>query len=656
MIVIGHCHAEAQSNSVVESIDYLKTHRQSPSEYIIGKFSKHNIVLLAEDHAIQNNLSLVSQLIPGLYKAGVTNLGMEFGSAEMQAKVDSLMQAPAYNEQLVRDIMYFHNSTWPYAGYLALYKAVWEFNRTLENGQKKFRVLHLSYQYNWIGFEGDMTPEKRKKVFPRGGDEFWAGRVKLEVLSKNEKVLCLVGVPHAFTHFYQAHLDENGECRFDTIQFGQHLYQEFPKQMFSIFLHAPLPGIRGYSNPGGGNIELIMHNLDNLPSGFDLAGTPMGDLADSSFTNDCQPSLALKDLFDGYIFLAPFSKLKGTTIDPIFFKGRSWDEVLARQPDPYWFKANTSEVLLKYRHDYVDLSIRFKDFINTPPLPKVTSGLIQRFGNFPSKYVQKRIVDVLLPAGYSSKNKYAVLYMHDGQMLFDSTTTWNHSAWEVDDVAGQLLRSKEIREVIVVGVWNTGVTRFTEYFPKKPLDLLPKPKRDSLLKSTWENGAPTFGSGVQSDNYLRFLVEELKPFIDKTFSTYADRDNTFIAGSSMGGLISMYAVCEYPSVFGGAACLSTHWPGSQTLENNPIPDGFFKYLKANLPDPLTHKIYFDCGDQTLDALYPALQKKVDQIMQERGFDESNWMTKYSPGDAHTERAWSRRLNIPLVFLLGKLTD
>jgi enterochelin esterase-like enzyme len=243
--------------------------------------------------------------------------------------------------------------------------------------------------------------------------------------------------------------------------------------------------------------------------------------------------------------------------------------------------------------------------------------------------------------------------MHDGQMLFDSTTTWNHTAWDVDDVAGKLMKAKQIRDVIVVGVWNSGMTRYTDYFPKKALNYLPKTNLDSLMNSKWQNGAPMFGTGIQSDDYLKFLVTELKPFIDKTFSTYSDRSNTFVAGSSMGGLISMYAICEYPDVFGGAACLSTHWPGSFTMENNPIPDGFLKYLRARLPDASTHKIYFDCGDQTLDAMYPPLQKKVDDVMKAKGFSDRNWMTKYFPGDAHTESAWKKRLDVPLIFLLAK---
>ena len=113
----------------------------------------------------------------------------------------------------------------------------------------------------------------------------------------------------------------------------------------------------------------------------------------------------------------------------------------------------------------------------------------------------------------------------------------------------------------------------------------------------------------------------------------------------------MYAICEYPNVFGGAACLSTHWPGTFNVDNNPIPDAFLNYINNNLPNSKNHKIYFDYGDQTLDALYPPLQKKVDMIMQAKGYSSSNWMTKFYPGDNHSELSWSKRLHIPMEFLL-----
>jgi enterochelin esterase-like enzyme len=99
-------------------------------------------------------------------------------------------------------------------------------------------------------------------------------------------------------------------------------------------------------------------------------------------------------------------------------------------------------------------------------IPKVTSGSIKRFENFTSKYVAARNIDVWLPDGYSPEKKFAVLYMHDGQMLFDSTNTWNKQAWEVDDVAGELIAENKTEAFIVVGVWNNGAYRHSEYFPE----------------------------------------------------------------------------------------------------------------------------------------------------------------------------------------------
>lgn len=286
--------------------------------------------------------------------------------------------------------------------------------------------------------------------------------------------------------------------------------------------------------------------------------------------------------------------------------------------------------------------------------PAVSSGHIQRFENVRSKYVDARNVDVWLPEGYDSKKKYVVLYMHDGQMLFDSTSTWTKTAWEVDDVAARLMAYHAIRDVIVVGIWNSGLSRHADYFPQKPFESLPKSQKDVLYAAARANGASVFNDyKIHSDNYLKFLATELKPMIDSAFSTFADPKNTFIAGSSMGGLISIYAICEYPDVFGGAACLSTHWPGIFTMENNPFPGEMLKYLKNHLPSPKTHKIYFDCGDQTLDAMYPPLQKKVDAVMKVKGYSKKNWVTKFYPGESHSEVSWKKRLDIPLTFLLQK---
>ncbi|NNT72642.1 alpha/beta hydrolase [Flavobacterium sp. IMCC34852] len=284
---------------------------------------------------------------------------------------------------------------------------------------------------------------------------------------------------------------------------------------------------------------------------------------------------------------------------------------------------------------------------------KVSSGKVQRFDNFKSVYVDARNVDVWLPDGYNVDEKYAVLYMHDGQMLFDAETTWNKQAWEVDEVAGKLNAEGKVKKFIVVGIWNIPSKRHPEYFPQKPYESLTAVQKDTITAQLQKAGRTKEVFKPYSDLYLKFLVTELKPFIDKTFSTYKDKDNTFMAGSSMGGLISLYAICEYPEVFGAAACISTHWPGIFAVENNPIPEVFYAYMRKKLPNPKTNRIYFDYGDQTLDALYPPLQKNADAVMVEKGFATTNWITKFFPGKNHSEEAWAERLSVPMEFLLKK---
>lgn len=286
-------------------------------------------------------------------------------------------------------------------------------------------------------------------------------------------------------------------------------------------------------------------------------------------------------------------------------------------------------------------------------LPEVSSGKIIRLDNFKSEYVSDRNVDIWLPDGYSEETKYNVLYMHDGQMLFDANTTWNKQEWAVDEVMTKLISEGKIEPCIVVGAFNGDQDRHRDYFPQKPFEDLPAAFRDSLLELNKQAERPMFAGTINSDNYLKFLVKELKPYIDKHFSVKTNAENTFVAGSSMGGLISMYAICEYPDVFGGAACLSTHWPGIFAMEGNPIPAAFQNYMNDNLPEPSSHKIYFDYGTETLDAMYEPSQLGVDSVMRLKGFTEQNWLTKKFPGHDHSENSWKERLHIPLEFIMSK---
>lgn len=297
-------------------------------------------------------------------------------------------------------------------------------------------------------------------------------------------------------------------------------------------------------------------------------------------------------------------------------------------------------------------SILFSDL--PAQLPAISTGALHRHENFPSRYVSPRHIDVWTPEGYDPRKKYAVLYMHDGQMLYDSNSSWNRQSWEIDETAGKLMQEKEVQDFIIVGIWNSGAGRHSDYFPQKPFENLTIKEKEQVFSAYRGNGNAVFKEPrLLSDNYLRFIVEELKPFIDSSYATLQKRKYTMIAGSSMGGLISLYAICEYPEIFGGAACLSTHWPGIFSMENNPVPDALFRYLKEKLPSPRNHKLYFDHGDASLDSLYPPLQQKTDLIIQSKGYRSRNWQTRNFPGENHSETAWRKRVHLPLLFLFGK---
>ena len=167
-------------------------------------------------------------------------------------------------------------------------------------------------------------------------------------------------------------------------------------------------------------------------------------------------------------------------------------------------------------------------------------GSIQRIENFNSKFVTPRNIDIWLPKNYSENQKYAVLYMHDGQMLFDSKNTWNKQELGVDEKMNELTNDGEIRNTIIVGIWNTEF-RHSEYFPQKPFENLPKKFQDSIFNKGMRNKeSKLFRTTICSDEYLKFIVEELKPYIDENIQPH--RCQKYIYGWFKYGRIDFY-VC-----------------------------------------------------------------------------------------------------------------
>ena len=286
-----------------------------------------------------------------------------------------------------------------------------------------------------------------------------------------------------------------------------------------------------------------------------------------------------------------------------------------------------------------------------------TEGRVIEMANVRSAHVQPRNVTVWLPPGYDNQpdRRWPVLYMHDGQNLFDASRAYA-GEWGVDEHVSRLDATGQIDTPIVVGVWNTPL-RLREYIPADLLTALPDDMRGEVQA--------IYGGAPLSDQYLRFLVEELKPAIDRDYRTRPDCGCTTIMGSSMGGLISLYAMMKHPTVFGRAGCLSTHWPlrvdaiadpGALAVWRDRLVTAWTGVVRAGLPDPGSHKLYFDRGDETLDAFYAEFQSAVDRTVRSAGWPTDRFRSLVFPGAQHTEAAWNQRLDAPLTFLLSPVRE
>jgi hypothetical protein len=282
----------------------------------------------------------------------------------------------------------------------------------------------------------------------------------------------------------------------------------------------------------------------------------------------------------------------------------------------------------------------------------ISVGRVVEYPVFKSAHVDPRRVTVWLPPGYDTGSApHAVLYMHDGQNLFDPDGA-PFGEWGVDEVLSDLIAKGQVPQTLVVGVWNTA-KRYIEYGPAALVESVPEPTR-SVLRT--QARAP-----LESDGYLKFLVEELKPFIDQTYRTLPGRDHTVLMGSSMGGLISLYGGLNYPEVFGAVGCVSTHWPLgggegpgiSRDQWRADVTAGISAYLDKALPSPPRTRFYFDHGDQNLDSNYAPYQARVDAIFAAKGYRKGREFESLAfPGADHNEPSWNRRLTIPLKFLLN----
>jgi predicted alpha/beta superfamily hydrolase len=237
-----------------------------------------------------------------------------------------------------------------------------------------------------------------------------------------------------------------------------------------------------------------------------------------------------------------------------------------------------------------------------------------------------RAVWVYLPPTYLENSSFRapVVYMHDGQNLFDAQTAFGGTEWQVDETMNRAAGDGSIAEAIVVGPENGGAARIDEYTP---------------------TSTAMYGGG-RGDLYLRFLAEELKPVVDRDYRTRPGREFTMVMGSSLGGLISTYAGVTRPETFGlvGALSPSTWWDGRWILGN-------VAGLRPSPARPL--KVYVDSGNAGTSMDDAANTAQLAQAWRDRGYaDEVTLKYVVQNGATHSERYWAERLPGALRFLLG----
>jgi hypothetical protein len=288
-------------------------------------------------------------------------------------------------------------------------------------------------------------------------------------------------------------------------------------------------------------------------------------------------------------------------------------------------------------------------------LPAAAEGVLTHYPNIASQHLPPREVTVWTPEGYDPKaGPLPVIYMQDGENLYDAKRSLSHASWEVDQTVSRLIRQGRIPPVIIVGVASTPL-RGREYLPNKIVSALPDAFK-SKVASSW-------GGDALGDAYLDYLIKDVKPFVDAHYATRRDAAGTFIIGSSMGGLIALYAQGEHPEVFGGSASLSMHvllgGPPAMTALTNPseyrsaVAQAFGGWLSKAALRPSCHRVYIDNGDRTLDAFYAGYGELISADLKQRGWTpDRDFEWKYFPGAAHSEVDWSKRLEVPLEYLLG----
>ncbi|MFA6910995.1 MAG: hypothetical protein WCQ59_07725 [Candidatus Cloacimonadaceae bacterium] len=310
--------------------NYLLNEGKSPVDYILGKFEDHDIVLLGEMHYIRQQVELYHRVIPLLPDHGITIVATEFGRRADQALIDELLSKEWFDVPLAKLIALRQEAFWGYLEYQEIYRLIWQQNR-VNPPEKQIRCVGLNDPYNWklynqICREQNRKPnlEEIKLIWKNCDEKNWLTALKAYHIPGVTKVLGIMGAHHSFTSYREPSFEVETDSKvfkgFNTIRFGNHLYDEYGDRVCNICFYDPWDSIKAdapQQAPGGGIIETIISpHFSELA--FDLQGSPVGELPDNSIYSLGYEDFRLKDIADGMIYTCKFSEFKALTPIPDF--------------------------------------------------------------------------------------------------------------------------------------------------------------------------------------------------------------------------------------------------------------------------------------------------------------------------------------------------
>jgi predicted alpha/beta superfamily hydrolase len=252
----------------------------------------------------------------------------------------------------------------------------------------------------------------------------------------------------------------------------------------------------------------------------------------------------------------------------------------------------------------------------------VNTGQLRRHEQFPSRFLRnQRDLIVYTPPGYldGPGRRFPALYLQDGQNLFDGATSFIPGQdWHVGQTADQCIQSGAVEPLIIVGMYNTKA-RIREYTPTH---------------------VPKLGGG-RADRYAKFLIEEVKPFVDREYRTVSGPQNTGIGGSSLGGLVSLYLGLKHASIFGKVAALSPSVWWNQLVIR--------RFVHSMGVDPRP-RVWLDIGTREGPRIVRDVERFRDVLLEKGWRLEQDLHYELVEGAQHNEAAWAQRVGPFLRFL------